>query len=74
MNISLIEILPPPHVLVLDSIDVEVDGAVEGCEEVADAGDVGHPSWPGRVLSQLEKFPDIWNPLHTVATYEHWNM
>ena len=40
--------LPPPLLFpVLECIDVEVDGAVEGGEEVAGGGDVGQPVWPG---------------------------
>jgi hypothetical protein len=40
--------LPPPLLFpVLECINVEVDGAVEGGEEVAGGGDVGQPVWPG---------------------------
>ena len=39
----------------LDSIDVEVDGAVEGGEEVADAGGVGHPCWPDHLSAKDEE-------------------
>ena len=38
----------------LDGIDIEVDGAVEGGEEVADAGDAGQPFWP-RLASGLKR-------------------
>ena len=40
----------------LDGIDVEVDGAVEGGEEVADAGDAGQPFWPGLASSLKRKY------------------
>ena len=33
---------------VLDGVDVEVDGAVEGCQQVAEAGHVRQPDWPGQ--------------------------
>ena len=39
----------------LDGVDVEVDGAVEGGEEVADAGDAGQPFWPGRAYCSLKR-------------------
>ena len=35
--------LPLP---VLDEVDVEVDGAVEGGQQVAEAGHVRQPIWP----------------------------
>ena len=34
---------------VLECVDVEVDGAVEGGEEVAGGGDEGQPVWPGQL-------------------------
>ena len=37
----------------LDGIDVEVDGAVEAGEEVADAG---QPFWPGLACSLKRKY------------------
>ena len=40
---------------VLECIDVEVDGAVEGGEEVADSGDVGQPVWPGQLYSLINR-------------------
>ena len=40
----------------LDGIDVEVDGTVEGGEEVADAGDAGQPFWPGLACSLKRKY------------------
>ena len=39
--IALMFVLP-----VLEEVDVEVDGAVEGGQEVAGAGEVGQPAWP----------------------------
>ena len=39
-----------PHSLplaVLEGVDVEVDGAVEGGQQVAEAGHVGQPGGPG---------------------------
>ena len=36
---------------VFEVVDVEVDRAVEGGEQVADAGDVGQPGWPGQRVS-----------------------
>jgi hypothetical protein len=36
---------------VLEGIDVEVDGAVEGGEEVAGGSDVGQPVWPEQLYS-----------------------
>ena len=30
----------------LEGVDVEVDGAVEGGQQVAEAGHVGQPGWP----------------------------
>ena len=37
---------------VLQEVDVEVDGAVEGGEEVAGARDVGEPAWPAQLRLQ----------------------
>ena len=39
----------------LEGVDVEVDGAVEGGEKVADGGDVGQPVWPGQLYSLMNK-------------------
>ena len=39
----------------LEGIDVEVDGAVEGGEEVTDGRDVGQPVWPGQLYSLMNK-------------------
>ena len=40
--------LPHPLPLaVLEGVDVEVDGAVEGDQQVAEAGHVGQPGRPG---------------------------
>ena len=33
----------------LDGVDVEVDRAVEGGQQVAEAGHVGQPGWPGQL-------------------------
>ena len=52
MCLSCEKLLTPPPPLVLEGVDVEVDGAVEGGEEVADAGDVVQPSRP-RYLGTL---------------------
>ena len=42
--------LPDPLPLaVLDGVDVEVDRAVEGGQQVAEAGHVGQPGWPGQL-------------------------
>ena len=49
------ELHPPPLLPVVEGIDVEVDGAVEGGEEVADGHDVGQPVWPGQLYSLLNK-------------------
>ena len=43
------KLLTPPPPLVLEGVDVEVDGAAEGGEEVADAGGVINPARPGDV-------------------------
>ena len=40
---------------VLECVDVEVDGAVEGGEEVAGGGDEGQPVWPGQLYSLTNK-------------------
>ena len=49
MCLSCEKLLTPPPPLVLEGVDVEVDGAVEGGEEVADAGGVINPARPGDV-------------------------
>ena len=33
----------------LEGVDVEVDRAVEGGQQVAEAGHVGQPDWPGQL-------------------------
>ena len=33
----------------LDGVDVEVDRAIKGGEQVADTGDIGQPGWPGQL-------------------------
>ena len=38
---------------VLDGVDVEVDGAVEGGQQVAEAGHIGEPDRPNQ-LSQAQ--------------------
>ena len=40
---------PDLPLAVLDRVYVEVDGAVKGGEQVADAGDIGQPGWPGQL-------------------------
>ena len=40
---------------VLECVDVEVDGAVEGGEEVAGGSDEGQPVWPGQFYSLTNK-------------------
>ena len=65
--------LPLP-LLMLVRVDVEVDGAVEGGEEVAEAGHVRQPRWPhqlGHILPHLGQLPDIGDPLDCMATNEH---
>ena len=49
MCLSCEKLLTPPPPLVLEGVDVEVDGAVEGGEKVADAGGVIDPARPGDV-------------------------
>jgi len=59
---------------VLQEVDVEVDGAVEGGEEVAGARDVGEPAWPAqlrRIISSLRPFPNVWNPFYRVTQNEY---
>ena len=48
-SIHLHEREPPTRLFlpVLDGVDVEVDGAVEGCQQVAEAGHIRQPRWPG---------------------------
>lgn len=61
---------------VLEKVNVKVDGAVEGSEEVAGAGHIGQPAGPSqlsRVLSSLGPFPDIWDPLNRVTQYKYCN-
>ena len=40
---------------VLDGVDVEVDGAVEGCQQVAEAGHVRQPDRPGQFSLKFKK-------------------
>ena len=47
-----------PHSLpltVLEGVDVEVDGAVEGCQQVAEAGHVRQPDRPGQFSLKFKK-------------------
>jgi len=59
----------------LEHVDVEVDGGVEGGEQVGDAGHVLHPGRPDHLLAllNLEQLVDIGNPLDAVADDEHCN-
>ena len=43
----------------LEGVDVEVDGAVEGGEEVAGGGDVGQPVRPGQLHSLINRVMKI---------------
>ena len=46
----------------LDRVDVEVDGAVEGGQQGTEAGDIGQPVWPRQLQSlkmREEKFLNI---------------
>ena len=62
--------LPPPLLFpVLECIDVEVDGAVEGGEEVAGGGDVGQPVWPGWLNSLTTQ--DYKKECHTYNLQHH---
>ena len=52
-HLSVYELFPPLLLPVLEGVDVEVDRAVEGGEEVADGGDVGQPLWPRKLYSLI---------------------
>ena len=52
---------PPPSLLLamLEEVDVEVDGAVEGGQQVAEAGHIGYPARPNQLSQAQGIFPSL---------------
>ena len=59
----------------LDEVDEDIGGAVDGGEEVREAGEILYPHWPVNFLilhyTSLLHFPDIRHPLYTVDKDEY---
>ena len=59
----------------LDEVDEDIGGAVDGGEEVREAGEILYPHWPVYFLifhyTSLLHFPDIRHPLYTVDKDEY---
>ena len=59
----------------LDEVDEDIGGAVDGGEEVREAGEILYPHWPVYFLifhyTSLLHFPDIRNPFYTVDQDEY---
>ena len=59
----------------VDEVDKDIGGAVDGGEEVREAGEVLYPHWPVYFLilhyTSLLHFPDIRNPFYTVDQDEY---
>ena len=60
-NLCVGELSEPLPIPVLEEVDVKVDGAVEGGQEVADAGHIWQPGWPVH-LSLVKKYKSF-NPI-----------